>query len=95
MDGHYLVLYDIADTRRLARAASIVLDYGVRVQKSVYEVRLNPSTLALLQRRLGEVIDADLDSVKIFPLCGSCAALRKSFGAGLPDTDESSPWLVV
>lgn len=95
MDGRYLVLYDIADSRRLARAASIVLDYGVRVQKSVYEVRLDPRSLARLQRRLGEVIDPERDSVKIFPLCGSCAARRKSFGAELPETDESTPWLVV
>jgi len=95
MDGRYLVLYDIADNRRLARAASIVLDYGVRVQKSVYEVRLTPHALAVLRRRLADVIEPQQDGVKIFPLCEACAARRRTCGADLPEMPAPRPWLVV
>lgn len=95
MDGRYLVLYDITDNKRLARAASIVLDYGVRVQKSVYEARLNQQSLAALRRRLADVIDPKEDGVKIFPLCESCAARRRTCGANLPETPAPLPWLVV
>lgn len=95
MDGRYLVLYDITDNRRLARAASIVLDYGVRVQKSVYEVRLTPQTLRMLRRRLAAVIDPEEDGVKIFPLCESCAGRRRTRGATLPQAPEALPWIVV
>lgn len=95
MDGRYLVLYDIADRKRLARAAAIVLDYGVRVQRSVYEVRVSPAALAMLRRRLAAAIDPEVDGIKIFPLCESCAGRRASFGAALPEAPESGPWLVV
>lgn len=95
MDGRYLVLYDIADNRRLARAASIVLDYGVRVQRSVYEVCLTPHTLQMLRRRLAAVIDPEEDGVKIFPLCESCAGRRSACGATPPQASEPLPWIVV
>ena len=95
MDGRYLVLYDITDNKRLARAASIVLDYGVRVQRSVYEARLTPHTLAILRQRLADVIEPEKDGVKIFPLCESCAARRVTRGADLPQAPEALPWMVV
>ena len=95
MDGLYLVLYDIADNKRLARAATVVLDYGVRVQRSVYEARLDAQSLVVLQRRLASVIDPDKDGVKIFPICESCAGRRVSCGASLPLAPEIKPWLVI
>jgi len=36
-----LVAYDIADPKRLARVAKVCEDYGVRVQYSVFECRLD------------------------------------------------------
>lgn len=95
MDARYLVLYDIRDAKRLARAASIVLDYGVRIQRSVYEVRLSPHSLTILQRRLNGVIDHGEDGVKIFPICASCAARRYACGLHLPEAPEVMPWLVI
>lgn len=95
MDGRYLVMYDITDNKRLARAASIVLEYGVRLQKSVYEVRLNPHTLSVLRERLANVIEPEEDGIKIFPLCESCAGRRIACGATLPQVSDALPWLVV
>ncbi|MBQ9406138.1 MAG: CRISPR-associated endonuclease Cas2 [Desulfovibrio sp.] len=95
MDDTYLVLYDIADSKRLARAAAIVLDYGIRVQKSVYEVHCNRHTLAVLQQRLAQVIEPEADGVKIVPLCASCQARKMSVGAPLPDMAEAAPWVVI
>jgi len=38
-----LVAYDIADHKRLSKVAKICEDYGVRVQYSVFECRLEES----------------------------------------------------
>ncbi|MBQ7608994.1 MAG: CRISPR-associated endonuclease Cas2 [Desulfovibrionaceae bacterium] len=91
----YLVLYDIADSKRLAKAASIVLDYGIRIQKSLYEVHLTEQSLATLKHRLSKIIDKDEDGVKIFPLCASCAVRRMSAGAALPQLVSTPAWLVL
>ena len=41
MEKDYLAIYDIADGKRLHRVAAILEDYGFRVQKSVFELRLS------------------------------------------------------
>lgn len=95
MERAYLVLYDIANPRRLTRAADIVLDYGVRVQKSVYEVWLTPQTYRVLRQRLADVIEPEEDGVKIFPMCEACVAQRITLGASLPPLTRSPAWLIL
>ena len=52
MEKDYLAIYDIADGKRLHRVAAILEDYGSRVQKSVFELRLSDSArLEMEQRR--------------------------------------------
>lgn len=68
-----LVTYDVAtDTpegrRRLRRVAQICLNYGQRVQKSVFECSLDESNFARLEDRLLRTIDPDVDSLRIYRL---------------------------
>lgn len=68
-----VVAYDIAHPRRLARVAKILLDYGYRVQKSVFYVQINDRQLKTLRERIEKVIDPIEDGVKYFPLCKRCS----------------------
>lgn len=77
-----IVAYDIADPRRLSRVAKIMLDYGVRVQKSIFEVELNPGAYLEMKRRVEDVIVREADGVKYFPLCRRCAAFVEIIGKG-------------
>ena len=36
-----LVIYDITEPRRLNKVAKVIKDYGIRVQKSIFEVDVN------------------------------------------------------
>lgn len=66
-----LVVYDIADDRRRSTVASILGDFGPRVQLSVFEVELlTPSVHATLLRRLAEAIDDVEDQVRVYDLAG-------------------------
>jgi CRISPR-associated protein Cas2 len=67
--NHWLVIYDITDSRRLVKAAKVVEDYGVRVQKSVFEVDASNRTLSKLRSRIQKVIDIDKDFVVYFRIC--------------------------
>ena len=68
-----LVSYDVATTeaggqRRLRRVAKACLDYGQRVQYSVFECIVDPAQwMALRQRLIGE-IDPELDSLRFYYL---------------------------
>jgi len=77
-----IVAYDIADPKRLARVAKIMLDYGTRVQKSIFEVSLNASVFKAMKDRVESVIVREEDGVKYFPLCEKCAGTVEIIGQG-------------
>ena len=66
-----LVSYDVSTEtregrRRLRRVAKVCLDYGQRVQKSVFECKVGLSELELLKSELLEIIQQDEDSLRIY-----------------------------
>ncbi|HEU18292.1 MAG TPA: CRISPR-associated endonuclease Cas2 [Deltaproteobacteria bacterium] len=84
-----IVAYDIADERRLARIAKIICDYGVRVQKSIFEVTVDSGIFEEMKARVEDVIVPEEDGVKYFPLCGRCAETVEIIGQGIfTDPDE-------
>jgi len=68
-----LITYDVstktrAGRRRLRQAAKACLDYGQRVQNSVFECNINPAQLATLRQRLLDIINLETDSVRFYNL---------------------------
>jgi len=83
-----LVTYDIADSRRLNRVAKIMKDYGLRVQKSVFEVDVTHKEFSHLRKRTEKELDPKEDGVKYFPLCGRCSGVWLHIGQGEIKWDE-------
>jgi len=84
-----IVAYDIADVKRLARIAKIIKDYGIRVQKSIFEVDVTPIIFDEMKRRVESIIMPEEDGVKYFPLCEKCAGTIEIIGQGVfTDPDE-------
>ena len=67
-----VVSYDIVEDARRSRLADLVLDYGRRVQKSVYECHIDDKDLAELQGQVMHLIDPSVDSVRYYCLCKKC-----------------------
>lgn len=68
-----LVTYDVktedgSGRRRLRRVARACLDFGQRVQNSVFECEVNPAQWTALRARLIAEIDADNDSLRFYRL---------------------------
>lgn len=68
-----LVTYDVntetpAGRRRLRRVARACLDYGQRVQFSVFECEVDPAQWAMLRARLIGEIDPARDSLRFYRL---------------------------
>lgn len=66
-----LVTYDVSTEttegrRRLRRAAKICLNHGQRVQKSVFECKVDKAQLETLQHQLLEIIDEQEDNLRIY-----------------------------
>ena len=66
-----LVSYDVstvnqAGRRRLRRVAKTCLDYGQRVQNSVFECLVDPAQWTALKNRLLEVYSPEEDSLRFY-----------------------------
>ena len=69
MNGFYAICFDVSDNRRLRRVANELENFGVRVQRSLFECWLDDSELAELKTRLERLIDPNEDHVRYYPLC--------------------------
>ena len=68
-----LLAYDISDPKRLARVARVCEDFGVRVQYSVFECRLDEAEFTEFWLRLLSTIDEDEDRLVAYKIDARCA----------------------
>ncbi len=78
-----LIIYDIADPKRLRAIANIMEDYGVRVQKSIFELDVGQTVFQEIKIRVGKAIEEFEDGVKYFPLCERCTGSIEIIGKGV------------
>lgn len=68
---YVLVAYDVntedkAGRGRLRRVAKECVNYGQRVQNSVFECLLDPAQLKILEKKLADIIDVNKDSIRFY-----------------------------
>jgi len=91
---HWLVIYDICDAKRLRRVAKKLEGYGLRVQKSVFEVEAPVSVITDLRRQISKIIEDD-DFVVYFDLCQKCWQKKLKYGpAEFCDEDEEEYYVL-
>lgn len=66
-----LVTYDVATSteggkRRLRRVAKVCLDFGQRVQNSVFECKIDSAQFVQLKSKILEIVDLENDSVRFY-----------------------------
>lgn len=68
-----LITYDVntetpQGKKRLSRVARQCVNYGVRVQNSVFECVMDPSKCLEVKQKLSEIIDKSKDSLRFYYL---------------------------
>lgn len=81
-----LITYDVstqdgAGRTRLRKVAKQCVNYGQRVQNSVFECVLDPSQLLLLKNSLVSLIDKEQDSLRFYYLGNKYETKIEHFGA--------------
>ncbi len=74
-----VLAYDVAEDRKRQKLSELLLDYGDRVQKSVFEADLDPEALKEVLARATKYLSEE-DSLRAYPLCSACAARREVRG---------------
>jgi CRISPR-associated protein Cas2 len=93
-----LITYDVATVekagqRRLRRVARACQDYGVRVQKSVFECQVGQTEWASLRDRLLREIKAEQDSLRFYYLDERAVQRTEHHGVRKP-LDFNEPLIV-
>ncbi len=68
----YLICYDIVKDSRRTKVAHLLEAYGLRVQKSVFEVVLDEQQFERLQKRLLKYLNKKEDQLRFYPLSARC-----------------------
>lgn len=81
-----LITYDVNTTdaagrKRLAKVAKICVNYGQRVQNSVFECSLDNAQLIVVRDKLRKAIDEEHDSLRIYNLGNSYSNRIEHYGA--------------
>lgn len=79
-EKHFLIVYDIRNTKRLAKISKCVESFAVRVQKSVFETFADDQTISHLKYRLENLMNKEEDFVLFFELCERDFQKKESFG---------------
>ena len=93
-----LVCYDVETStkegdRRLRKVARACVDFGLRVQKSLFECSVNDAQLEALRRRLLAIIDAAKDRLRIYRLPADLESNREIHGVNA-DVDFDGPLVI-
>lgn len=93
-----LVTYDVSTVsaegrKRLARVARACLDYGQRVQNSVFECVVSPAQWTALRLRLEAIFNPDEDSLRFYFLGANWRRRVEHLGAK-PATDPEGPLII-
>jgi len=89
----YVVCYDISDDRRRSRAAMALLDFGTRVQESVFVAHLDDELASRMKERLARIVDVDWDKVHVFEVCAACEKRLWVLGQG--EVADDPQWYIV
>jgi CRISPR-associated protein Cas2 len=92
-----LITYDVstvlpAGRKRLRRVAKACLDFGQRVQNSVFECEVDPAQWAMLRGRLIAEIKVEEDSLRFYRL-GADGRRRVEHVGAKPALDLEGPLL--
>ena len=84
-----LVTYDVNTTtpdgrRRLRKVAQLCEGYGLRAQKTVFEIVCSDADLLTLTDSISRIIDHDHDSIRIYRMRAGAFQSASGLGTGIP-----------
>jgi CRISPR-associated protein Cas2 len=90
----YIICYDIVDDKRRRKIDKLLKGLGTRVQKSVFEARLDTKKLVRLKNRASAIIEHEEDNIRIYRQCASCLSVVEIMGSS-PQIEETQKLIVV
>lgn len=81
MKNYIVVAYDIADDKRRTKICNILLEYGSRVNYSVFECFITLKEISALKTKIQQEMKKKEDVVLFYQLCRECLEKADRIGA--------------
>lgn len=91
--SYFIISYDIANKKRLAKIARYSEKYLNRVLYSVFEGELTDVQFAQLKSEVDKVLVLDEDSVFFIKLCAECVENIHIQGSKVPLQKDKNFWI--
>ena len=93
-----LITYDVntetpAGRKRLRQIAKTCVDYGQRVQNSVFECELDAAKLVVVKAKLINIMDKETDSLRFYSLGNNYKTKVEHYGTK-PSFDITDPLII-
>ena len=76
--SEFLIAYDIADNKRVAKLGRFLSKIGVRVEYSIFYVKATKDEMTEIAIKINDIIDAGMDDVRIYEIEDYGIALGKA-----------------
>ncbi len=92
---HWLIVYDIADPKRLQKVAKLLSSYATRVQKSVFEAEAEYEVIETIREKANRIIHMEEDFIVYFDLCEQDWQKRKKYGLNRFESPDLEPFVIL
>ncbi len=89
-----VISYDIVDDRRRNRVAKTLLDYGARVQYSVFEID-DLEKVSEIEEKLSALINITEDSIRFYQICQGCGKKKKIMGKDKSPYTSDQDYIII
>ena len=88
-----VVCYDISDDQTRDRLSRSLLDFGTRIQESVFECLVDDEIYARLIEMLKKTKLGNEDKIRVYRVCANCVEVIQIYGVG-EVTHDPDYWVV-
>lgn len=83
-----MISYDISDNRVRKKVSDVLKNYGIRVQKSVFECIVGQKQVDDIIEKVSALIHLKTDKIRFYSLCEGCRSRTEIDGWGEIAEDE-------
>ena len=66
--SEFIVAYDIADTKRVAKLGRFLSKIGIRIEYSIFYVKASKDEMTEIAIKINDIIDTEMDDVRIYEI---------------------------
>ena len=93
-EAAYIAIYDVTSDQERGRVADVLEGFGLRVQYSAFELRLNPAAKKSLVRRL-DALQLKSGFVFLYRRAGGAARVGVGRVPENPLSEENHAWIIT